>query len=91
MCNLEMRLSPLLTLTILDLLEATELSEAEVMDVAASDGVFLCLCCSIELSEAVCIDGDALESGGGMVSEGSALMFKPEKLLVTRSSVVFGS
>ena len=77
-----------------DLLDATELSEAEVIDVAASDGVFLCLCCSMELSEAVSIEGDALRASGGIGSEGSegsGLRWMPEKLLVMRSRVVSGS
>ena len=89
--SLENRRKPFLTLTIFDLLDVTELNEAEVIDVAANDGVFLCLCCSIELSEAVWIDGEALEGSGRIGSEGSALMRRAETLLMTRLSVVSGS
>ena len=35
--------------------------EAEVMEVAVGEGVFLCLICSMELSEAVCVDSEARE------------------------------
>lgn len=35
--------------------------EAEVIDVAVSEGVFACLICSMELSDAVCVDSEARE------------------------------
>ena len=35
--------------------------EAEVVDVAASEGVFVFLTCSMELLDAVCVDWEALE------------------------------
>ena len=38
-----------------------ELIEAEVTDVAVGEGVFLCIICSMELSEAVCVDSEARE------------------------------
>lgn len=75
----------------LDLLDATELREAEVREVAASEGVFLCPCCSIELSEAVCIECDSLVGEGGSGSEGSLLISRPEMPLVIKFRVVLGS
>lgn len=54
--NLDMRRKPFLTFTILDFLEDTELIDVEVIDVAVREGVFLCLRCSIDASDAVCVD-----------------------------------
>ena len=39
--------------------------EAEVTDVAVGEGVFLCLICSMELSDAACVDSEAREGDSG--------------------------
>ena len=57
--NLDIRRKLFLTLEIFDLSDVIELREAEVMDVAANEGVFLCLRCSTELSELVWMDCEA--------------------------------
>ena len=80
-----MRRKLFLTLPIVDFVEATELKEAEVMEVAASEGVFLCLCRSMELSEVVCIDCEALGGSGTTASSDAWLMMpKPEKPFVIK-------
>ena len=40
-----------------------ELMEAEVTEVAVGEGVFLGIICSMELSDAVCVDSEAREGG----------------------------
>lgn len=54
--SLDIRRNPFLTFAMFDFLDDTELIDVEVMDVAVREGVFLCLCCSIDASDTVCVD-----------------------------------
>lgn len=63
---------------------------ADVIEVEAMEEVLVWPCCSLELREAVLVELEVLEGGGGY-SDRAEVRSRAETLLVTRSRVVFGS